>query len=102
VSQYKYFTADELACKCGCGHGINDMDSEFMDVLDKMRGELGFALPVTSGFRCPQHNASVSSTGSAGPHTSMSVGINQKGNARFIHVDVVDRGPGLTPTIWSY
>jgi len=32
----------------------------------------------------------------------MSVGINQKGNARFIHVDVVDRGPGLTPTIWSY
>jgi hypothetical protein len=79
-------------------------------------------------MRCPEHNAKVSSTGYAGPHTTgraidigvshgralelvrmaltsgfTGIGINQKGNARFIHLDDIPDGEGQPrPTIWSY
>jgi zinc D-Ala-D-Ala carboxypeptidase len=65
---WKYFTEDEMRCKCGCGRC--EMDEEFMRLLDKMRGRCGFPFKVTSGFRCPQYNAQVSITGADGPHTT--------------------------------
>jgi uncharacterized protein YcbK (DUF882 family) len=78
---------------------------------------------VTSGYRCPEHNQNVSSTGPDGPHTTgkavdigvsgtdaydlallamqmgvKGIGINQKGTGRFIHFDFAR--PQFT--IWSY
>ena len=35
------------------------MDAVFMDKLEKMRARLDFPFVVTSGFRCPDHNAAV-------------------------------------------
>ena len=49
----KNFPPKEMACKCGCG--VATMDHQFMMKLQKMRDALGFALPVTSGFRCKNH-----------------------------------------------
>lgn len=126
---YKYFTAKELACKCGkCGKGEADMDAEFMAKLDAIREECGFPLNVTSGFRCKAHNAQVSRTGLHGPHTTghavdirvmgsqchkflgtalkhgmTGIGVSQKGKSRFIHVDDLTNADGYPrPTIWSY
>lgn len=48
------FTEAEMACRCGCGM----LPSEyFMADLQAFRNACGFSFPVTSGARCPAHNA---------------------------------------------
>lgn len=120
-----HFPDKELFCKCGCGRLPNP---EFMAKVENLRMRAGFPMPVSSGFRCPEHNAKVSSTGAWGPHTTgraidiavshsramelvrlaltsgfTGIGINQKGNARFIHLDDLPDGEKQPrPTIWSY
>ena len=68
------FTPDEFKCSC-CG--VLDIHSDILDLLQTARGILG-AIQITSAYRCPSHNASVSSTGENGPHTT--------GKAVDIHV----------------
>lgn len=106
------------------------MDAAFMALLQRLRDVYG-PISITSGYRCPAHNASVSSTGLTGPHTTgkavdarvsghnahrllklalaagfSGVGINQKGahGSRFIHLDTLQDGEGGAPrpTVWSY
>lgn len=123
---WKHFKIDEFKCPCPCGR--NEMDSKFVDLLDELREVCGFALPVTSGYRCPKHNAEVSSTGLTGPHTTgraadfgvsgkqayelltwavrmgfTGIGVNQKGASRFIHLDDLPAATGQPrSTVWSY
>ena len=52
-----YFSDNEMRCKCGCGQV--KMDPDFMDFLDSVRELLGRPMIVTSGYRCPSHNAAV-------------------------------------------
>ena len=116
------FSDKELACKCGCGMLPQH---DFMLKVQALRDQLGFVMPVTSAARCPAHNAKESSTGRTGPHTTgraidigvqgihafmlvkaamlagfTGVGIAQKGNARFVHLDDLDNSS--RPAIWSY
>ncbi len=117
------FTREELACKCGCGQSIED--ELFLYHLQRLREMFGEPMIVSSGFRCPQHNNNISSTGLTGPHTKAAVdikvsgpeafrlmwlaiscgfegiGINQKGeiHQRFIHFD---RLKNNRPRVWSY
>lgn len=121
----KHFTLGEFACQ-HCGKV--PMDAAFLQMLDDLRDLFGKALTVSSGYRCPQHNAAVSSTGLTGPHTTghaadfavshadalelvrfalvlgfTGIGVQQKGAGRFIHVDNLPNAPGQPrPTIWSY
>jgi zinc D-Ala-D-Ala carboxypeptidase len=124
---WKHFKIDEFRCKCGCGR--NEISEKLIDKLDALRTAVGFALPVTSGYRCPDHNAKVSSTGRTGPHTTgravdvgvrgaqalevltlalaggqfTGIGINQKGGARFVHLDDLPPADGQPrPTVWTY
>jgi uncharacterized protein YcbK (DUF882 family) len=60
------FTEGEFRCRCGCGRA--DMDPAFMDRLQALRERFGKPLRISSGYRCPDHNARVSSTGRGGPH----------------------------------
>ncbi len=123
---WRHFTKDEFSCNC-CG--CNEISTELVDILDDMREELSFPLRITSGYRCPEHNNRVSSTGRDGPHTTglaadisimghqahaflslafakgfTGIGVKQKGNMhrRFIHVDLLDSEHRFRPTIWSY
>ena len=119
------FSDAELACKCGCGMLPDKM---FMNRVEMLRAHCGFPFKVTSAARCPEHNARVSKTGRTGPHTTgraidiavrgeqalkviehalllrfTGIGVQQKGLARFIHVDLLPNGPGCPrPNIWSY
>ena len=121
---YKNFTEDEFKCHCGCGEA--PMDQAFMGNLQVIRNVAGFPLKINSGYRCPTYNAKVSSsTGLTGPHTTghaadigvdrqeahkvlqiamavgmMGIGLQQKGDGRFIHLD--DLEVGLRPTVWTY
>ena len=126
----KHFTVGEFTCHCGCGR--SDMDEDFMLCLDDLREQLGFPLGVSSGFRCPDHNDKVSSTGRNGPHTTgkaadllvfgaegyavvsqaadsgmSGVGISQASKTphgeRFVHVDTLGQAVNRPrPWIWSY
>jgi uncharacterized protein YcbK (DUF882 family) len=46
-----------------------DVSSDLLDLLQEARNILG-PLQITSFYRCPSHNESVSSTGPTGPHTT--------------------------------
>lgn len=119
---WRYFDSWEFTCKCGCD--TNLMDDDFIDKLDDLRHELGFPLIINSGYRCPEYNDKISSTGKHGPHTTgravdisaghsyaieilamgykhgfRGFGIKQHGRHRFIHLDDLPRS---FLTIWSY
>lgn len=86
---------------------------------------MGEPLTITSGYRTPEYNASVSHTGAEGPHTKgravdfacdgrlafkiirealklgfTGIGISQKGTSRFVHLDMINEAP--RPNVWSY
>ena len=118
---WRYFKLEEFSCK-HCGE--NEIDPDFVSRLDELRARYGRPMVITSGYRCPEHNAAVSSTGTHGPHTTgraadisvarrdaydllrlaldmgfRGIGVNQKGAGRFLHLDMIDEG---RPTVWSY
>ena len=118
------FTRKELECGCGCGGVIED--EVFLNNLQRLRGIYGRPMILTSAYRCPEYNATVSSTGLNGPHTQAAVdvkvfgeeayrflwmaisqgfhgiGVQQKGrwSSRFIHIDML-RAENR-PRVWSY
>lgn len=118
----KYFTEDELKCKCGCNQNL--ITPSFLDKLDRIREECGFPFRVTSAYRCPPHNNNISSTGLTGPHTTGRAidiatnsrqkfkimeaarreGITRFGIAKgFIHIDDLTTQDGFDEeVIWTY
>lgn len=57
----RFFRREEFACKCGkyCDGYPAEMDQELLRAADRVREALGAACLVSSGLRCPQHNANV-------------------------------------------
>lgn len=122
---WDHFSEKELTCPCGCGR--QEMNDVFMNRLVRVRKLCNFPFIVTSAFRCPDYNDSISSTGREGPHTTgravdiqvsgskshrilsialtqrmLGIGLNQKGShkKRFIHLDDLTDGP--RPWVWTY
>lgn len=120
---YDFFPPHELMCHCGlCDSYGNEMNSEFMGKLIKLRKECEFPFIVTSAYRCSQHNedvgGSLSSQHLYGKAVDISirgnkaytiiklaeeygmkgVGISQIGSKRFVHLD--DRTGAFA--LWSY
>lgn len=119
----KYFSHNELKCT-HCGNLV--FDDLFLEILDDIREECGFALPVSSGYRCPEHpiEAEKPEPGAhcsgqavdiqvsgwkahrllevAFKHGIVRVGVNQDGphSKRFIHLDNCRDLP--FPAVWSY
>lgn len=122
----KNFSREELACK-HCGR--MEIPLAAIERLQALRDKVGHVLRITSGYRCPEHNNVVSSTGRTGPHTQggfdigiygddayhlvqaaielgfTGIGVHQKGpfESRFIHLDLLDDALDYPrPCIWSY
>ncbi len=125
--ELKYFKLSEFDQHGMPGSGRH-MDENFLGMLDILRERCGHPLVVSSGYRSPEYNASVSSTGFAGPHTTgkaadiriygaeayhllaramelgfKGIGIQQKGvmSTRYIHLDMIETKT-LRPRVWSY
>jgi len=122
------FSADEFKCKCGCE--ANEIDEDFVYKLQDLRDRCNFSFRITSGYRCPNHPAEQKRTeqGKVGAHTTgracdvavmgsdaytlikhatnmgwTGIGVQQKGDARFIHLDDLSEKDGFPrPWIWSY
>ena len=115
------FTPDEFRCSC-CNR--LEISSDIMDLLQKARNDLG-PLQITSAYRCPDHNNSVSSTGENGPHTTgMAVDIHVSNSQHrkklidyfakkvtglgvaktFLHIDLLtpENGFEMRPNAWKY
>tara|TARA_Y100001963_G_C6603794_1_gene363793 strand:+ start:92 stop:472 length:381 start_codon:yes stop_codon:yes gene_type:complete len=120
-SLIKNFRQEEMACSC-CN--VSAMSEDFMVKLQELRDKCGFALPVNSGYRCASHNKKSGGHPNSGHLTGeaadlrverteariviqlalemgFSVGIQQKGEGRFVHVDTKPRHTGK-PNLWSY
>lgn len=128
-SNWFYFSVEELRCRhCGKLH----MDDTFMNKIVALRTKARFPFKISSGYRCPEYNDSISNTGSNGPHTTghaidivcnstqamflvenardfgmTGIGINQRGDysKRFVHLDdlLQDYNIGRNrPHIWTY
>ena len=66
----KNFSTTEMHCQCSYGCGQDEMQDEFMRMLQALRDEAGFALRISSGRRCQLHNSDISSHKvKAGIHT---------------------------------
>lgn len=61
-----HFNESELVCS-HCGRML--FSDRAVQFLEELRVRVGAPLRVNSGYRCPEHNASISSTGLDGPHT---------------------------------
>ena len=118
--EWKNFSLDEFKCSC-CG--AVDIHSDLLDLLQTARDIIG-PIQITSAYRCPSHNDSVSSTGLSGPHTtSKAVDIHVSNSQHrktlidyftnkvtglgiaktFIHIDILtsDEVPHR-PNCWLY
>lgn len=121
---YKYFTEQELSCS-HCQN--NEMNDAFMTKIESLREELNFPFVVTSGYRCENHPIEARKS-SPGAHTTgraldllvsgenayrllsgalragfTGVGVNQKGDSRFIHIDDIESAQERPrPWVWSY
>ena len=114
------FKIDEFKCSC-CG--LVDIYSDLLDLLQTAREIVG-PLQITSAYRCPEHNNSVSSTGLSGPHTtgkSVDIHVSNSQHRKklidyftskvtglgiaksFIHIDILttDEVPHR-PNCWIY
>ena len=78
MSNWKYFTEDELKCK---HTGIYGMDSEFMEILEKVREEVGIPFIITSAYRDPTHpiEAKKSQPGAHASGRAVDILINNAG-----------------------
>ena len=63
-----YFTKDELSCPCPCG--IYNVEQSALNTLCLIREEIGRAMWVTSGCRCPQHNRDIGGSEKSGHITT--------------------------------
>ena len=54
----KHFSTDEFKCKCSKQCEIG-MDAVLLEALEALREAYGAPITVTSGYRCPAHNATV-------------------------------------------
>lgn len=115
----RYFSESEFRCK-HCGQlPPGGMDRALLLKLDALRERVGAAIIVTSGYRCPDHNAAVGGVsnsqhvrGTAADIFAPGVGVDELADAAvavgfdgvgryygagFVHVDTRDGGasPGV-------
>ena len=120
---YPNFTEAEFRCR---HTGRCEMHPDFMARLQRLRAIYGRPMRITSGYRDPSHPAEARKA-TTGAHAMgraadiavqgadavrlivlaaevgmTGIGVQQRGDGRFIHVDDVPAPLLPRPTIWSY
>lgn len=122
-NRWPNFSPEEFRCK---HTGKLHMHAGFMDRLQKLRTAYGKPMRITSGYRAPEHPIEAAKA-KPGAHSTgracdigvqgadavellrialqfgfTGIGVQQRGNARFIHLDDLPDGEFPRPAIWSY
>ena len=123
-SKYPNFSEAEFRCR---HTGKCHIEPSFLDALQALRTEYGRPVVITSGYRHPSHPveavkadpgahsfglaADISVRGAdchamlklAMAHGFTGIGIAQRGEVRFLHLDMMRPGGSLPrPNVWSY
>lgn len=119
-----YFSSEEMKCS---HTGLEKMDAGFMELLTELRAAYAKPMRVTSAYRDPTHPLEAKKS-KPGAHTTgkavdiavargeayelmhlafamgfTGIGVQQKGDGRFIHLDNMTEEDGFPrPTVWSY
>ena len=126
----KNFTTNEMQCHCGCGE--DEMDQDFMRMLQELRDQAAFAFRINSARRCVKHNSAISShKKKAGIHTFgkacdiavghigttqtlklikqaqdlgfTGLGLNLRGPRQSRFIHIDSRGTDFSPpAVWTY
>jgi len=118
----KNFSRGEFECHCGCG--LDEMDINFVNKLQILRDKCNFPLIINSGRRCSywnkQSNGFLTSAHLEGLAVDIridrekarevvkhalemgfqGIGLQQKGEGRFVHLDMKPRKNGMA--FWTY
>lgn len=122
-SDYPNFSEEEFRCK---HTSKSAMHPDFMARLQRLRTAYGKPMKITSGYRDAKHPIE-SAKAKPGAHASgracdvairgaeavellklalehgfTGIGVQQKGEGRFIHLDDIEDGSQPRPMIWSY
>lgn len=122
-SDYPNFSEEEFRCK---HTGKCPMHPDFMARLQRLRTAYGKPMKITSGYRDKTHPIEAKKT-APGAHASgracdvairgaeavellklalelgfTGIGVQQKGDGRFLHLDDIEDGTQPRPMIWSY
>lgn len=97
----KNFSRSEFACKCGCG--FDTVDTELLEILEKVRTHFGKPVTINSACRCENHNESIgggkNSQHKFGRAADIVVkGIQPSQVVEFIESAYPDCGLGIYPT----
>ena len=128
----KNFTTNDMHCQCNYGCGQNEMDDEFMRMLQELRDQAGFAFRISSARRCELHNSDISSHHlKIGIHTFgkavdvltghisttkvlelikqaqnigfTGLGLNLRGDRKGRFIHIDNRGEDFSPpAVWTY
>lgn len=124
-SESKYFKANEFLCSATTSE---NMQGDFIIKLNALREAYGKSMTITSGYRHPKMHPIEAAKKNPGAHSTgqacdvlveradafkllslafiagfTGIGISQKGEARFIHLDTIENSDiRPRPTIWSY
>lgn len=88
----KHFKRHEFACKCGCG--FDTVDAETLAALETIRMHFNAPVIITSGCRCPAHNARVGGAANSQHVLARAADIKVRGVAPRAVADFVERSMG--------
>ena len=96
----QHFRAEELSCPCGhCERVV--VHWALVELLQRIRWRIGRPIIVTSGYRCPEHNAAVGGTPSSLHMFGMAADLQCEGLTPQMLADVATEcgagGLGLYP-----
>ncbi len=84
-NNFPNFSSNEFRCKCCDSIKLAPIVIEF---CQDWRNYIQQGVSITSGYRCPEHNSKVSSTGEDGPHTTgFAVDIATSGRTQYELID---------------
>jgi len=82
-SSIQYFSKKEFACKCGryCNGYPAQMHRTVVELADRARAELKGTAFISSGLRCPQHNANVGGASDSRHLTGKAIDLRIEGKS---------------------
>ena len=68
------FDEDEFTCKCGCG--LNGINRELVNLLQKLREDFNSPMVITSGLRCEDWNTQTKGSANSSHLWGMAVDVS--------------------------
>lgn len=93
----RHFRREEFACKCGryCDGWPGEMSEILVRAADRLRAHFGAAVTVSSGLRCPKHNANVGGASASRHMTGRAMDFRVAGKTSAQVLEYVKAQPEL-------